>query len=71
MGPEMYTNEDLKRDCLEIFRQTDGNIVDIPGIGETLIYDEPIFGFASAADDIFETYRRKEVIGANYLSPGE
>ena len=71
MGLEMYTNEDLKRDCLEIFRQTDGNIVDIPGIGETLIYDEPIFGFASAADDIFETYRRKEVIGANYLSPGE
>ena len=67
----MYTNEDLIKDCLEIFRQTEGNIVDIPDIGETQIYEEPIIGFASASDRIFETFRHKEVIGANYLSPNE
>ena len=31
----MYSNEDLIKDCLELFRQTEGNKVDIPGIGET------------------------------------
>ena len=70
-GTEMYTNEDLIKDCLELFGQTDGNNVDIPGIGETVLYEEPIFGFASANDDIFETFRRKEVIGANYMGPYE
>jgi hypothetical protein len=54
----MYTNEDLVKDCLEIFRHTEGNEVDIPGIGETVLYEEPVFGFASANDDIFETFRR-------------
>ncbi len=71
MGLEMYTNVDFINDCLEIFRQTDGNIVDVPDIGETLIFEEPLFGFASADDDIFETFRRKEVIGANYFGPYE
>ena len=67
----MYTNEDLTRDCLDLFRQTEGNRIDIPGIGETVLFDEPIMGFASVEDDIFEVFRRKEVIGANYFGPGE
>lgn len=67
----MCTNEDLIKDCLELFRETEGNKVDIPGIGESVLYEEPIFGFASAKDDIFETFRRKEVIGANYMGPYE
>ena len=67
----MYTNADLIRDCLEIFRQTEGNTVNIPDIGETLIFEEPVFGFAFAGDNIFETFRHKEVIGANYLGPHE
>ncbi len=71
MGLEMYTNVDFINDRLEIFRQTGGNIVDVPDIGETLIFEEPLFGFASADDDIFETFRRKEVIGANYFGPYE
>ena len=65
----MYTNEDLVKACLDLFRQTEGNKVDIPCIGETLLYEEPIFGFASAKDEIFEIFRRKQVIGANYLGP--
>ena len=71
MGTEMYTNEELTRDCLEIFRHTGGNVVDIPGIGETVIFDEPLMGFAAADDEIFEIFRRKEVIGANYFGPRE
>ena len=67
----MYSNAELVKDCLELFRQTEGNIVDVPEIGETVLFEEPIFGFASAGDDIFETFRRKEVIGANYYGPGE
>ena len=67
----MYSNEDLIKDCLELFRQTEGNIVDIPEIGKTVLFDEPVFGFASAGDDIFEKFRRKEVIGANYFGPYE
>ena len=67
----MYTNGDLIKDCLELFRQTGGNKVDIPGIGETVLYEEPIFGFASAKDEIFEIFRRKEVIGSNYFGPFE
>ena len=35
----MYSNEDLIKDCLKLFRQTEGNKVDIPGIGETVIYE--------------------------------
>ena len=50
----MYTNDDLIKDCLELFRQTEGNTLVIPDIGETVLYDEPIFGFASADDSIFE-----------------
>ena len=65
----MYTNGDLIKDCLDLFVKTEGNIVEIPGIGETVIFEEPIFGFASAKDEIFEIFRRKEVIGANYSGP--
>ena len=53
----MYTNEEIVRDCLILFRDTEGNRVDVPGIGETVLFDEPIFGFASAEDELFETFR--------------
>ena len=67
----MYSNAELVNDCLELFRQTEGNIVDVPEIGEKVLFEEPIFGFASTRDDLFEAVRRKEVIGANYYGPGE
>ncbi len=67
----MYSNAEFINDCLELFRQTKGNIVDVPGTGETVLFEEPIFGFASPDDELFETFRRKEVIGANYLGPYE
>ena len=67
----MYTNEEFRNDCLALFAQTEGNTVDIPGIDETVLYDEPIMVFASVGDEIFETFRRKEAIGAQYMSPKE
>lgn len=70
-GDDMYTNADFINECLGIFRQTEGNTADIPGIGEVLMYEEPLVGFASAGDGIFETYRRKEVIGKNFMGPDE
>jgi epoxyqueuosine reductase QueG len=57
--------------CLTLMRDTPGNVVDIPDIGETVLYEEPLIGFASADDEIFETYRRKEVIGRNFMGPSE
>lgn len=54
-----------------LFGRTEGNIVEVPGIGETVQFEEPLIGFASAGDDIFEVFRQKEVIGANYFSPAE
>lgn len=71
LSGKMYSRDDLARDILVIFGQTAGNVVDIPGIGETVIFEEPLIGFAAAGDEIFETFRREEVIGANYYGPYE
>ena len=54
----MYTVEDFRSDCLALFNETEGNIVDVPGTGETVLFEEPIIGFASADDEIFETFTR-------------
>lgn len=67
----MYTREEFTKDCQRLFDKTEGNIVDIPGIGDTLLYDMPLIGFAAASDEIFETYRRKEVIGPHFFGPVE
>lgn len=67
----MYSKADCIKDCKDIFADAEGNVIDIPGIGETVLFDEPIIGFAAADDEIFNTFRRKEVIGANYMSPDE
>ncbi len=65
----MYTKDAFLKDCVAVFRETEGNRVDIPGIGEVVLYDEPLIGFASADDRLFEEYRRPEVIGENFYTP--
>lgn len=62
---------EFREACLTLFRDTQGNVLDIPDIGETVLYEEPLIGFASAGDEIFDTYRRKEVIGKNFMGPSE
>ena len=54
----MYTNEAFRSDCLALFNETEGNIVDVPGTGETVLFEELIIGFASADDEIFEPFTR-------------
>ena len=67
----MYTNHDFENDCLEIFRNCDGNTVDVPGAGRTVIYEEPLIGFAAASDSLFEKYRDKKAIGVEFMGPRE
>ena len=67
----MYSQADFKIDCEELYTMTGGNIVNIPGKGEVLLYDPPLIGFAAASDAIFERYRQPEIIGQNYLHPSE
>ncbi len=43
----------------------------MPAHGGLRIYDEPLVGFASAADSLFETYKEPEVIGPHHLTPAE
>ena len=58
-------------ECTELFRQCSGNRITIPGLGELMIYDEPIIGFASVTDELFERYKQPEVIGSMFWSPTE
>ncbi len=65
----MYAQEDFTKDCLALFGSVEGNIADIPGIGDVRLYDPPLIGFAAASDLLFETFRQEEVIGPHYLGP--
>ena len=67
----LYSKEDFIKNCRAIFAQTNGNTVEIPGKGTVMLYDEPLIGFASAADELFEKYKQPEIIGTNYLTPTE
>jgi epoxyqueuosine reductase QueG len=67
----MYTQADFVNDCRSVFNNTEGNIVEIPSIGYTILYDMPLIGFASASDELFETFRRREIIGPRFFGPAE
>ena len=67
----MYTKEEFIQNCLTVFAETSGNTADIPGIGPVVMYEAPLIGFADASDELFEEYKRPEVIGPNYFTPKE
>lgn len=67
----MYSKTEFIDDCRTVFHETAGNIVEIPGRGEVILYDVPLIGFADAEDGIFEKYRQPEVIGTNFYAPKE
>ena len=67
----MYSKEAFIRDCVAIFAKTEGNTVEIPGVGSIVLFDEPLIGFADAEDALFESYRQPEIIGTNFMSPKE
>lgn len=67
----MNLNEKFVGDCRELFARYPGNRIDVPGIGSTELFEQPIIGFASAEDKLFERYKETEVIGPVFLSPEE
>lgn len=67
----MYLKERFINDCEALFAQCPGNQMDVPGAGVIELFDQPMIGFASAADELFERYKEKEAVGSMFLSPGE
>ena len=67
----MYSKAEFINDSRALFAEMEGNLVSIPEIGDTILYEEPLIGFAAASDELFEIYRRPEVIGPHYFSPAE
>lgn len=67
----LYTKELFFNDCMRVFAETAGNVVDIPGIGDIRIYDTPLIAFAEANDQLFEQYKQPEIVGDHYFTPTE
>lgn len=67
----MYTKEEFVNDCRELFARCPGNQMEIPDASPIKLFEPPIIGFAPAADQLFEKYKEKEVIGSMFLSPEE
>ena len=65
----LYTKEDFINDSAIVFTKTEGNILDIPGIGNVEIFDAPLVAFAAADDDLFERFMQPEIIGSEYCTP--
>ena len=65
----------LTEDLTRLFRACEGNTVSdetaLEGCADLVMFEEPVFGFSSADDEIYRVYKRKDVIGDNYMLPGE
>ena len=65
----------LKNSMTDIFRKTSGNGIAedsaLEGCGGLVLFEEPIFGFADADDELFEEFRKPEIIGGPYMGPKE
>ena len=63
------------RDMTEQFRTCEGNVIPagtaLEGCEGLVMFDEPIFGVSAADDAIYETFKRREVVGENFLLPRE
>lgn len=62
-------------DMINLFRTCDGNIISadraLDGCEGLVMFDEPIFGVSAADDVIYDTFKKAEVIGDNFMRPGE
>lgn len=67
----MSTAELFRNECITVFSRCSGNIINVPDTGEIRIFDEPLTGFASADDKLFESFKKSEVIGPDFFSPPE
>ena len=70
------TKETIIGKMQELFHEVEDHtkvegVENLPGCEGMLIYEEPLIGFASADDALFEEYKKPHVIGENYLKPRE
>ncbi len=65
----------LTEELKELFLQCEGNIVSadaaLEGCEGLIMFDEPVFGVSSADDDLYRIYKKKDVIGEQFMSPEE
>ena len=56
----------------ETFHATQGNRTYIQALDkEITMFDEPLIAFSSAADPIYDTYKKPEIIGPRFMTPRE
>ena len=61
------TKEEINRKMTELFHEVEDitkvdGVDNLPGCEGMLIYEEPLIGFASADDPLFEEYKKPHVI---------
>lgn len=71
MEKENIQKEEFIKNCMRLFSECPGNRALLPGGEELTIYEEPLIGFASPSDELFERYKEPEVIGPHYMAPRE
>lgn len=72
----MLTSEMLKTKCNEFVASASGNVLSSEAAAQHQIsglrlFDEPLFGFASADDPLFMKMKEKGVVGPQYIAPKE
>jgi len=63
--------EELLQLIAETIQESDGMIVPLEDGSPLTLFDEPLVGFASASDALFDQYKQPGVIGPAYMKPEE
>lgn len=62
-------------DMAGLFRTCEGNTVPggaaLEGCEGLIMFDDPIFGVSAAGDELYRVFKRKEVVGDNFMLPEE
>ncbi|MBR2728168.1 MAG: 4Fe-4S binding protein [Solobacterium sp.] len=65
-------NKDVIEYVKKAYRELTNNSVHLPQENtDVAVLDEPLIGFAAADDPIYETYKKPEVIGPEWMAPRE
>ena len=65
----------MLNDMINLFHKCDGNTVlkeaAMEGCEGLIMFDEPIFGVSAADDFLYQTFKKKDIVGDNFMLPGE
>ncbi len=65
----------LIRDMTGLFRTCGGNAVEagaaLEGCAGLVMFDEPVFGVSAADDPLYRVFKKREVVGENFMLPEE